>query len=88
MLQAILLASSMFFCATAQQGADMDDADFGAFIQAHNDFVVTHGESAAKGCLSGAIGGAPSGFAALCLGCATGATANVVQDVFFPEKKD
>jgi hypothetical protein len=83
MLEAFILASSLLICGNAQQGADMDDEDFASFLQFHDDIRIQHGESAAKGCLGGAIGGAPGGFAALCIGCATGAAANVAQDVIF-----
>lgn len=89
MLEAILLASSLFFCGTqAQQGFDMDDEDFALYIQAHDDARQKYGETAAKGCLGGAIGGAPSGFVALCLGCAAGATANVAQDIIWAPRQN
>lgn len=86
MFLALILAGTMIGTVNTQFD-NMDDEDFARYLQVHDDFRVRYGETAAKGCLTGGIGGAPGGFAALCIGCATGAAANVAQDVIFPEKK-
>ena len=84
MLETLLLATSLLFCGVhSLQGEDMDDEDFEIYVEAHENIRAKYGESAAKGCIGGAIGGAPTGLQALCIGCAAGAAANVAQDMIF-----
>ena len=94
MLETILLASSLFFCATQATYDDMSDEDFAAYLDFHDNVREAAGqyaESAGRGCVKGATAGAVvgKGFQALCLGCAAGATSEVAAEMAFPrEKKD
>lgn len=66
-------------------GDEMSDEDFKFFLQGSQDLVDKYGESAAKGCMAGAVkDGLKGGFAALCIGCATGAAAGVAVQMTFP----
>lgn len=85
MLEAILLASSLLFCGAKATYDDMDDEDFAAFVQAHDNFREKYAQAAAKGCVGGAIKDAYKGFPALCIGCATGAAAVVGVQMTFPK---
>lgn len=90
MLEALLL-SSLFFCGIqAQQGSDMNDDDFAAYVQMHDNFRERHGESFARGCVDGAFGGAATGagFPALCIGCVTTGAANVAKDMIYPPERE
>lgn len=87
MLTGILIASSMLFCVTnAQQGFDMDDEDFAAYIRAHDSVRQEYGESFARGCVEGGVAGSFSGnFFSVCIGCAGAGAGRVVEQMVFPE---
>lgn len=87
-LEAVLLSTLLLFGTQAQQGFDMSDEDFEAYVQVHDNVRKEYGESFGKGCLTGGIGGMPGGFQALCIGCVMGGAANVAQDVLYPPKND
>lgn len=84
MLEALLVVS-LFFCGTQATYDDQNDEDFAAFVQGHDRFRDQYLESAAKGCLAGAVKDAYKGFEALCIGCATGAAAGVAVQMTFPK---
>lgn len=86
MLEAILL-TSFFFCGTQATFDDMDDGDFASFLQVHTNFGEKFAVPAAKGCVGGAIKDGLKGgsFSAFCIGCATGAAANVGIQMTFPQ---
>lgn len=91
MLTTILLVSTLFFCGTKATQDDMSDEDFALFIEAYGKVgkgAMEYSESAGKGCVSGAIGAAPAGFQALCIGCVLGAAGNVAVDVIYPPKRE
>lgn len=88
MLETILL-SALLFCGTqAQQGFDMNDDDFEAYIKMHDNFRQKHGESFGKGCVAGAVTSIAGGFQALCIGCVATGAANVAQDLIYPPKNE
>ncbi len=87
----MFLIGSLFFCGVqAHQGDDMNDDDFAAYVQMHDDFRDNYGESFGKGCVNGATAGAVSGggFQALCIGCVAAGTANVAQDMVYPPERN
>jgi hypothetical protein len=86
MILAFIL-SSMILTSTAEQGFDMDDDDFIAYVNFHESVRKEYGESFTKGCITGGIGSSFGGFQALCIGCVAGGAGNVAQDVFYPPKK-
>lgn len=88
LLEAILLGSIIFCQTQAQQGDDMDDEDFAAYVKVHDDFREKYGESFAKGCIGGGFSSAPGGFQALCVGCVMGGAGNVAIDVMYPPKNE
>lgn len=75
-----LFAFSLFIGSVTPSFQDMDDDDFAAYLNFHDEIRVVHGESFTKGCVTGAVGAAPAGFQALCLGCALGGIGNVAAD--------
>ena len=82
----LALAGSLISSANSQQFEDMDDSDFASYLQVVDNGIYRYAEPMAKGCITGGVGGAPSGFASLCLGCATGAAGNMAQEFAFPER--
>lgn len=82
----LALAATLIGSGSAQFD-NMDDSDFEKFLQIHDDVGARYGETAAKGCVTGAVGGSTGGFQALCIGCTLGAAGNVAQEMIFPEEK-
>lgn len=89
MLEALLLGSLLFCGVQAQQGSDMNDDDFAAYVQMHDNFRQEYGESFGKGCVNGAVGAAVTGagFQALCIGCVAVGVGNVAQDMIYPPER-
>ena len=77
------LATGLVLClapTAAFQGEDMDDSDFGSYVDAHDDFrekAEPYARAAAEGCAQGAAGAVATGNSPVA-GCAGGACAGVV----------
>lgn len=83
----ILALTGSLIGSTQATQDDMTDDDFASYLRVHGDVSENYGQAAGRGCVNGGIGAAPSGFAALCIGCAVGAVSNVAEEFMFRERK-
>lgn len=83
----LTLVGSLITSTSSNQGMDMDDEDFAAFLNEADKAMQRYGETAAKGCITGAAGGIPGGFPGLCIGCGLGALGNMAQEKAYPKTK-